>query len=79
MALIVDKNNKKQFDAFKYCFRKNEVLGLILEDFEPLMSIKDMMAFFNAAKQYIETHSGDYRFAAHEEDGNKGLFLTKIR
>lgn len=78
MALIVDKNNKKQFDAFKHCFRKNEVLGLILEDFEPLITAKDLMTFFNAAKQYVDTHSGDYRFAVHEEDGNKGLFLIKI-
>lgn len=79
MALIVDKNNKKQFEAFKHCFRKNEVLGLILEDFEPLITFKDYIRFNNITTEYIATHSGDYRFAVHEEDGNKGLFLTKIR
>lgn len=79
MALIIDKNNKKQFDSFKHCFRRNEVLGLILEDFEPLISIKDLTMFLNVAKQYAESHSDDYKIAIHEEDGNKGLFLSKAR
>ena len=79
MALIIDKNNKKQFDAFKYCFRKNEVLGLILADFEPLIRIEDLGSFQIAIAQYIKAFPGSYAIATHEEDGNKGLFLTKIR
>lgn len=78
MALIVDKNNKKQFDAFKHCFRKNEVLGLILEDFEPLLRIEHLHDFQKVIDKYIKGSLGGYAIAIHEEDGNKGIFLTKI-
>lgn len=79
MALTIDKKNERQFNAFRYCFRKNEVLGLILEDFEPMISIGDLNSFQNTIASYVKSNPGSYKVAVHEEDGNKGLFLTKLR
>lgn len=79
MALTIDIRNKKQFDAFKHYFRKNEVLGLVLEDFEPMISVRDLNSFQNAIAAYVNSNPGSYGVSVHEEDGNKGLFLSKIR
>lgn len=79
MAKLIDLAKKPQAAPYLSQFRKNEVVGLIQADFEPLIELNDLDFFLKYAESYCRSHNGKYMVAAHNEDGDKGLFLKKVQ